>query len=814
MKYLICCLFLAVVVNALVEFPQLAHLKSKTSPIDQAKAVKDLIQRLINDRASEFEVLIDESIGPKNRDTFQLSSTANGIQIIGTSGVAASMGFYYYLKYYCNGQRTWAGQQTELPPTLPVIGEPVKVTSNDQFRYYQNVCTSSYTMAFWNWDRWEKEIDWMALQGINLPLAFVGQEAIFQRVYMRMGFTQSDLDEHFGGPAFLAWARMGNIQGWGGPLPQMWITNKLVLQHKILDRMRSLGIIPVLPAFAGHVPKAIKRVYPQANVTRLGNWANFNSTYSGLYLLDFQDPLFLKISQAFIEAQANEYGTDHIYNTDTFNEMTPTSSDPSYIRMAGQAVFGGMSAGDSQAVWLMQGWLFGDTSYWKPDLVKALVTSVPQGRMIILDLATETDPIYQRLDSYYGQPFIWCMLHNFGGTMELYGAVDQINKGPFIGRQFPNSTMVGIGLTPEGIHQNEVMYEFMMENAWRTQPRVVDDWIVTYARQRYGADSPSAAATWKLLMKSVYNAPTYVRDFDHVLITIRPTPTFKISSDVWYDPEDLFSAWDNMLNASSDLDGSELFHYDITDVTRNSLQIVALKFYTSMVTAFQNKDIPTIKEAGQNLTDLLADLDHLLNANERFLLGPWIADARSWGTDDNETKLYEYNARNQITLWGPNGEIHDYASKQWAGVVSDYYKPRWQFFTNWIIQLVQTGAKWNSLVFAESIMAAVEVPWNLQRYQYPTTPTGNPIIISKAFHDKYRPLTKDPFFQKLWEMKQKQSSGQIKESLFERKMSRLQSNSAIHLGPPSPPPIYYLGGASMHTVASAKAEIWKGLCGN
>lgn len=63
---------------------------------------------------------------------------------------------------------------------------------------------------------------------------------------------------------------MGNIRGWGGPLPQTWINDQLVLQHKILDRMRSLGMIPVLPGFAGHVPQNITRfVKPPA--TELGD---------------------------------------------------------------------------------------------------------------------------------------------------------------------------------------------------------------------------------------------------------------------------------------------------------------------------------------------------------------------------------------------------------------------------------------------------------------------------------------------------------------------------------------------------------------
>jgi alpha-N-acetylglucosaminidase len=32
-------------------------------------------------------------------------------------------------------------------------------------------------MAYWDWARWEAELDWMALQGINLPLAFTGAAA-------------------------------------------------------------------------------------------------------------------------------------------------------------------------------------------------------------------------------------------------------------------------------------------------------------------------------------------------------------------------------------------------------------------------------------------------------------------------------------------------------------------------------------------------------------------------------------------------------------------------------------------------------------
>jgi len=56
--------------------------------------------------------------------------------------------------------------------------------------------------------------------------------------------TDRDLDNFFGGPAFLAWARMGNLHGWGGPLSQNWLDQQLALQKKILSRMIELGMVP------------------------------------------------------------------------------------------------------------------------------------------------------------------------------------------------------------------------------------------------------------------------------------------------------------------------------------------------------------------------------------------------------------------------------------------------------------------------------------------------------------------------------------------------------------------------------------------
>ena len=80
---------------------------------------------------------------------------------------------------------------------------------------------------------------------------------------------------------------------------------------------------PVTPAFAGHIPKALVKKYP--------NVKYYNQTWNGFpatYLLDANEALFQQIGSTFIEEYSKEFGTDHLYNCDTFNEMTPSSSDP------------------------------------------------------------------------------------------------------------------------------------------------------------------------------------------------------------------------------------------------------------------------------------------------------------------------------------------------------------------------------------------------------------------------------------------------------------------------------------------------------
>lgn len=172
----------------------------------------------------------------------------------GNTYVNIATGLNWYLKYYAGIHLTWNGMQAKLPDVLPPVEEKLRKETDLSLRYDFNYCTYSYSMAFWDWGRWEKEIDWMALHGINLPLAAVGMECVWRNMLLKLGYSSDEVNRFIAGPAFLAWWAMNNLEGWGGPNPDSWYTQQEALQKKILKRMKEYGIKPVFPGYSGMVP--------------------------------------------------------------------------------------------------------------------------------------------------------------------------------------------------------------------------------------------------------------------------------------------------------------------------------------------------------------------------------------------------------------------------------------------------------------------------------------------------------------------------------------------------------------------------------
>jgi alpha-N-acetylglucosaminidase len=698
-----------------------------------------LIRRIVSQQAALFQVEELKSV----KDSFEIESRAGKVVLKGNNGVAVASALYYYLTEYCHCQITWNGTNLKLPKTLPAVAQTVRKATPYNYRYYLNYCTFNYSMSWWDWKRWEREIDWMALHGINMPLAITGEEYTWYLVYKDMGFTDEQLKDFFCGPPYFAWFWMGNLDGWGGPLPLSWMKSHFELQKQIVQRQRRLGMKPVLPAFTGHVPAAFKTKYPAAKL-KTTNWTN---GFADTYILSAEDPLFAEIGKRFLEKQTKLLGTDHLYSADTFNENEPPSDEPEFLSKLSASVYNGMKAADKDATWVMQGWLFySDRKFWKAPQIKALLSAVPNEKMILLDLATEIEPVWKRTEAFYGKPWIWNMLNNFGGNTNLFGRMDSGAVAPAAALHHDSSgNMQGIGLTMEGIEQNPVLYELMMNNTWRSDAIDVNMWLSGYLRNRYGAENKYATTAWNILRKTVYNVPVdkYIRDGAESIIQARPTfdsLTQWTKTKLNYNAADLVPAWDAMIKAADNLKNSDGFQYDLADVTRQVLANYALPLQRQFVNAFQQKDTIAFRKYSTAFIELITDMDKLLATRKDFMLGPWVADARRWGTNEKEKALYEMNAKDLITLWGDaNNPLHEYACRQWSGLLNDFYKPRWQQFFTKVNAALKENKELDLKAFEEQIKQW-EWKWVNTRKDYPVAPVGNAVNTSVSLHKKYRSI--------------------------------------------------------------------------
>ena len=479
----------------------------------------------------------------------------------------------------------------------------------------------------------------MALHGINMPLAITGEEYTWYTVYKEMGFTDEDLKSFFCGPAYFSWFWMGNLDGWGGPLPLSWMQNHMILQQKIVQRERELGMKPVLPAFTGHVPAAFKRKFPNAKL-KATNWKN---GFEDTYILDSEDSLFSVIGKKFLQTQAKLYGTDHFYSADTFNENEPPSDDSVFLAKLSGRVYKSMEAADPKSIWVMQGWLFySDRKFWKAPQIKALLNAVPDEHMILLDLAAEIEPVWKRTDAFYGKPWIWNMVHNFGGNISMFGRMDGVAAGPAEALHDPASGhMVGIGLTMEGIEQNPVLYELLTQHVWQNEPVDVNQWLKFYITNRYGILDSQSLRAWEVLRRTAYNGKT-IRDGAESIVTGRPTFD---STTVWtrtklnYNPKDFLPAWDHMIAASDKCKNSDGFQYDLVDITRQVLANYALIVHEKFVQAYRDKDSGAFKKYSDEFLQIITDMDSLLGTRKDFLLGQWISDARSFGNNSGRKSI-------------------------------------------------------------------------------------------------------------------------------------------------------------------------------
>lgn len=627
--------------------------------------VTGLIERILPGFGGSF--LEETCPSEDGLDVWELGSREGKILLRGSGPLARAAAFGWYLRETLHAHVSWCGKRVEIPAAgLPLPAGERRVI-RQKYRVYMNYCTHSYSAAWWDWERWEFEIDSMALSGINMPLAITGTEAVWYDTLLELGFTDGEAREFLAGPAFFAWQWMTNLEGHGGPLPKSWIDSHRELGKKILARELEFGMCPIQQGFSGCVPNRMPEKFPEGKYLVKKTWNHIGHTTE----LEPLDPLFMRVGKCFLENQRRVFGAHGYYASDPFHEGVPPVDGDDYLRLVGKTVSDLYASFDPDYTWVMQAW----------SIRKPIATAVPKEHLLILDLRVSV-PV--RCEGYWGYPFVGGVLHNFGARMSsLHGDLPGMAENRFLLAKADAPSICGTGLFMEGIGQNPVFYDLGLEMLTRSDAVDVSEWLRGYVLRRYGCADEHALEAWELLREHVYVRDTDFTERGTVLCT---RPCLKLRGTgpcdsflIHYDPKLLLRVLELLRQVPGDSEG---LRYDKMDVCRQLMSNYAQKLYAKVSRAFYDRDAEAFDRRTAEFLKLLDEIDRLLALRPEWTLSKWIADARAWGTTKEEKDLYEYNARLQITIWGNEEDslLFDYAWKEWSGLIGSYHRERWARF--------------------------------------------------------------------------------------------------------------------------------------
>jgi len=668
-----------------------------------ANVVTDsLLHRILpyGDDAQRFEC-ITETDQTKTGDWFTVRCDGSKITVKGPNNVSLATGINWYLNK-AGIDISWNAPTATLPATLPKVDSETHRSKVD-YRYYLNFCTHSYTMAFWDWNRWQQEIDWMALHGINLPLITEGMECVWRKVLTdAYGYDSLDkVNKFVTGAAYYGWFFMNNMTEWGGPQPESWYTQQEALAKRIFRRLKDYGITPVIPGYVGMVPKDF---LTDAASSKISGWKSGNIVSSGEWN-QFVRPYFVNDTTRLKEFAANYYKaindiygdvlSTHYYAIDPFHE----GGVPNGVNAANsiKAMWNALKSFDGQAIWVAQ--------HWQSNPTNNLTHNVPNGRLLILDLhgdsGGETELSGSNADAQGNKhQWVWGMTNNFGGNVGLFGRMNQIMTSFYAAaKNQQTNNLRGIGAIPEGIENNNILFDLLYAMPWTCDnPYTIDSWINHYVTLRYGVTATSDSATYKTLVSAwtrlangIYNCPNSGQQgTTESVFMMRPASapgsvsTWAGSSWYW-DIDDLRTAAKEFLSVADKLQSNDNYRYDLVDVMRQALADHGKEILDSLSMTYDEADRARLE---QKFLGMILDQDTLVGTRKELRLGTWTEMARSRGNNDSEKTLYEKNARMLLTTWGGEqqcngGGLHDYANREWNGLLSAYYYPRWKaYFDN------------------------------------------------------------------------------------------------------------------------------------
>ncbi|MCG7310798.1 alpha-N-acetylglucosaminidase [Brachybacterium sp. ACRRE] len=707
-----------------------------------------------------------------------ISAANDVLHIEATTVSAAGVGLARALELLFDADLSWDGPDLIAAegalPDLP----PQRFSTHLHTRYHLNPVAFGYSTAFWDWERWERHIDWMAMHGVTMPLNLVGHEAVLVAMLRDLGMRRADAARYVGGTVFLPWTTMGVTHDLGGPLTEEMLEARARLGRRIAERERELGMTVVLPGFGGQLPEVL--VGERLSI----HWQGWRS-----FLAAPGDALFARAAESLHRHQRELLGSDHHYAVDPYIESLPPSSSPEDLAAHAGAIFAAMRTADEHAVWVLQGWPFHyQADFWTDHRVRSLLSRIPEERLILLDLWAEHAPMWRSTEAMYGRRWLWCLAHDFGGRFALFGDLASLNEDleglRCAAADGTRGQLEGFGITAEAVDENPVVYELALRALWSPMP-TLRRWRMEYSARRYGTASPDVLEASETIAGALYGrgrtratpSPLIARPWSRAL----PFASQRLAGEALPDPdgppsanldaendEEMLRALPRLRDAAQclarhlgaasaetapgmgdatstrsgsrahaqPLAGDALAH-DAAEIAIHVAAQSARAPLRAMVSAADAGDAATVRSEARTLEALIRGVDRLTATRPEMLVGRWIADARAWaGHDERAAEDLERDARSLISVWGEQSSgLHDYSARHWSGSLTDLHLARWLVWADWLAATAGSAVGAADPEPLRSLIRALEEDWRGARAPYPTTPRGDTAEAIKSLLD-------------------------------------------------------------------------------
>ncbi|MDG4862174.1 alpha-N-acetylglucosaminidase, partial [Streptomyces sp. T-3] len=702
--------------------PSFAAEGAPMAPAFDTDPARAALNRLLPDHAGQFTLTALD--GGKER--FRVTGSTGRITVAGTGPAAILTGVHWYLKYVCGAHISWSGTQLDLPKRLPRPDKAIERTATVPHRFAFNDTHDGYTAPYADWARWERLIDVLALHGCNEILVTAGQEATYHRLLQDFGYSDTEARTWLPAPSHQPWWLLQNMSAYGGPLSPELIAKRAELGRKIADRLRELGMHPVLPGYFGTVPDGFAERNPGARTIPQGIW-------SGLKRPDWLDPRtesFGQVAAAFYRHQTELFGAVGHFKMDLLHEGGNPGDVP--VPDAARAVEKALQTARPGATWEILG--------WQENPRRELIDALDKRHLLVVDGLSDLETVTDREKDWGGAPYCFGTIPNFGGRTTIGAKTHMWTERFTVWRDKPGSTLAGTAYMPEAAERDPAALELFSELAWRDEAVDREEWFKEYADVRYGGRDGQARAAMTALRDTAYKITSRDGRPHDSIFAARPSlsansGTYYATHTPAFSPGGFDKAFGALLGVREPLRRSDAYRHDLTDLARQALANRSWQLLPQMKAAYARKDAAAFKAMATLWLKLMQLSEDVTGSHRAFQLGPWLDDAKRMASSAEESAQLERTARVLVTTWADKvtadgGRLANYANRDWQGLIGDFHLPQWKAYLDELEDALAAGREPRTFDWY-----AVEEPWTRERKEYPLRPVNDPYRTARRAHD-------------------------------------------------------------------------------